>query len=113
MRPIIAAETIALISRMKPDGTGTTLAALHAHLGLVVKHGGAILPRHFGKPPASRGVVFTSVPKLIAAIDEYIAHHSANPKPKLFIWTTSARDILQKVIRANSRLSSKQNVTLH
>ncbi len=55
--------------------------------------------------------VFTSVPELIAAIDEYIAHHNANPKP--FIWTTSARDILQKVIRANSRLSSKQNATLH
>jgi transposase len=55
--------------------------------------------------------VFTSVPELIAAIDEYIDHHNANPKP--FIWTTSARDILQKVIRANSRLSSKQNATLH
>ncbi len=33
----------------------------------------------------------------------------AQPKP--FIWTKSARDILQKVIRANSRLSSKQNAT--
>jgi transposase len=55
--------------------------------------------------------VFTSVPELIGAIDEYIAHHNTNPKP--FIWTKSARDILQKVIRANSRLSSKQNETLH
>ena len=55
--------------------------------------------------------VFTSVPELVAAIDEYIAHH--NTKPKRFIWTKSARDILQKVIRANSRLSSKQNATLH
>jgi len=55
--------------------------------------------------------VFTSVPELITAIDEYIAHHNAQPKP--FIWTKSARDILQKVIRANSRLSSKQNETLH
>jgi len=55
--------------------------------------------------------VFTSVPELIAAIDEYIAHHNTRPKP--FIWTKSARDILQKVIRANSRLSSKQNATLH
>ena len=55
--------------------------------------------------------VFTSVPELVAAIDEYIAHHNAHPKP--FIWTKSARDILQKVIRANSRLSSKQNETLH
>lgn len=55
--------------------------------------------------------VFTSVPDLVAAIDEYVAHHNAAPKP--FIWTKSARDILQKVIRANSRLSSKQNGTLH
>ena len=55
--------------------------------------------------------VFTSVPELVAAIDEYVAHHNINPKP--FIWTKSAADILQKVIRANSRLSSKQNATLH
>lgn len=55
--------------------------------------------------------VFTSVPELVSAIDEYIAHHNTNPKP--FIWTKSARDILQKVIRANSRLSSKQNEALH
>jgi transposase len=55
--------------------------------------------------------VFTSVPELVSAIDEYIVHHNTNPKP--FIWTKSARDILQKVIRANSRLSSKQNETLH
>jgi len=55
--------------------------------------------------------VFTSVPELIDAIDEYVAHHNTKPKP--FIWTKSARDILQKVIRANSRLSSKQNATLH
>ena len=55
--------------------------------------------------------VFTDVPELIAAIDEYIAHHNIKPKP--FIWTKTAADILQKVIRANSRLSSKQNATLH
>lgn len=55
--------------------------------------------------------VFRSLKELIAAIDEYVAHHNTNPKP--FIWTKSARDILQKVIRANSRLSSKQNETLH
>ncbi len=55
--------------------------------------------------------VFTSVPELTDAIDDYIAHHNIKPKP--FIWTKSARDILQKVIRANSRLSSKQNATLH
>ena len=55
--------------------------------------------------------VFTSVPDLVTAINEYVAHHNTNPKP--FIWTKSARDILQKVIRANRRLSSKQNGTLH
>ena len=55
--------------------------------------------------------VFTSVGELIAAIDEYVAHHNTKPKP--FIWTKSANDILQKVIRANSRLSSNQNATLN
>ncbi len=55
--------------------------------------------------------VFTSVPELVQAIDAYITHHNTKPKP--FIWTKSARDILQKVIRANSHLSSKQNATLH
>jgi transposase len=55
--------------------------------------------------------VFTSVPELVTAIDAYIAHHNIKPKP--FVWTKSAADILQKVIRANSRLSSKQNGTLH
>ena len=49
--------------------------------------------------------------RLVTAIDKYIDHHNINPKP--FIWTKSARDILQKVIRANSRLSSKQNASLH
>jgi len=55
--------------------------------------------------------VFTSVQELVTAIDEYVAHHNSSPKP--FIWTKSARDILQKVIRANNHLSSKQNATLH
>ncbi len=38
-----------------------------------------------------RGVL-TSVTDLVAAIDEYIAHHNTNPKP--FIWPKTARDIL-------------------
>lgn len=54
---------------------------------------------------------FTGVAELEAAIDEYVAHHNANPKP--FIWTKSARDILQKVIRANANLSSEKNETIH
>lgn len=55
--------------------------------------------------------VFGSVPELTAAITEYIRVHNQNPKP--FIWTAKANDILQKVIRANRRLSSKQNAALH
>lgn len=55
--------------------------------------------------------VFTDIPELIAAIDECIAHHNIKPKP--FIWKKTAADILQKVIRANNRLSSKQNAKLH
>ena len=55
--------------------------------------------------------MFTSVAELTAAIDEYITHHNTNPRS--FIWTKTARDILQKVIRTNSHLSSKQNATLH
>jgi transposase len=55
--------------------------------------------------------VFRSVPELIAAIDAYIAEHNTAPKP--FIWTAKAKDILQKVIRANARLSSKQKEALH
>ena len=49
--------------------------------------------------------------ELETAIDEYVVKHNDNPKP--FIWTKGARDILQKVIRANSRSSSKQNETPH
>ncbi len=55
--------------------------------------------------------VFRSVPELISAIKEYIAVHNHDPKP--FVWTAKANDILQKVIRANRRLSSKNNEALH
>lgn len=55
--------------------------------------------------------VFTSVPELTSAIDQYIVNHNTNPKP--FIWTASARDILQKVIRANAQPCTKQCATLH
>ena len=55
--------------------------------------------------------VFASVPELIGAIEEYIAVHNRKPKP--FIWTAKANDILQKVVRANCRLNSKKNATLH
>ena len=55
--------------------------------------------------------VFHSVPELIEAIEGYVAKHNENPKP--FIWTATAKDILEKVVRANRHLSSKQNATLH
>ena len=47
--------------------------------------------------------VFTSVPELEAAINEYIAVHNAKPKP--FIWTAKATDILAKVTRARATLN--------
>ena len=55
--------------------------------------------------------VFRSVPELNAAIKEYIVVHNQSPRP--FVWTAKANDILQKVIRANRHLSSKQNDSLH
>lgn len=46
--------------------------------------------------------VFRSVGDLVAAIEEYLEHHNRNPKP--YIWTKSARDILEKVTRAQRTL---------
>ena len=46
---------------------------------------------------------FTSVRELEMAIDLYVEHHKANPKP--FIWTASANDILAKVTRAKAALA--------
>ena len=47
--------------------------------------------------------VFTSVAALEGAINEYIAVHNAKPKP--FIWTAKASDILAKVTRARGVLN--------
>lgn len=47
--------------------------------------------------------VFTSVPDLEKAINEYIAAHNTKPKP--FIWTAKASDILAKVTRARAALN--------
>ena len=47
--------------------------------------------------------VFTSVAELEGAINEYIAVHNAKPKP--FIWTAKASDILAKVTRARAALN--------
>ncbi|WP_409054624.1 IS630 family transposase [Variovorax sp. GrIS 2.14] len=46
---------------------------------------------------------FASVAELELAIDLYILHHNANPKP--FIWTATASDILAKVTRAKAALA--------
>jgi hypothetical protein len=80
-----------------------------SHLGLVAEHGRALL-RSLSTDRLQRGV-FTSVPELTAAIEQYIALHNQNPKP--FVWTAKANDILQKVIRANRQLGSKKNEALH
>jgi len=46
--------------------------------------------------------VFTSVPDLITAIEEYLDQHNEEPTP--YIWTKSASDILAKVQRAHKAL---------
>jgi len=48
--------------------------------------------------------VFHSVPDLIGAIENYVAHHDATPKP--FVWTASAEAILDKVGRARAALDT-------
>ena len=52
--------------------------------------------------------VFASVPELEAAIDEYIAVHNTKPKP--FIWTAEASDILAKVTRARAVLNKNTSI---
>jgi transposase len=46
--------------------------------------------------------VFTSVEKLVAAIESYIEQNNQSPKP--FIWTAKASDILEKVKLARESL---------
>jgi transposase len=52
--------------------------------------------------------VFRDVIELVEAIDLYIDNHNNKPKP--FIWTTSANDILEKVKRARKALNNVQSV---
>jgi transposase len=54
-----------------------------------------------------RAGVFKSVAELEAAIAEYLRQHNARPKP--FIWTAKAADILAKVTRAKAALIKSQN----
>jgi len=64
-----------------------------------------LVERWFGKITAERirRGVFKSVAELTAAIDDYIAHNNADPKP--FTWTKSAHDIILKVNRGRAALS--------
>jgi len=45
---------------------------------------------------------FANVPELIAAIDDYIAHHNNDPTP--FVWTKTADEIIAKVKRGRVAL---------
>ena len=49
---------------------------------------------------------FTSVTDLIAAIEDYIAHHNDNPKP--YKWTKTAEEIIEKVRRGRVALAEIQ-----
>ena len=46
--------------------------------------------------------------ELVTAIDGYVDLHKEKPKP--FIWTKSANDILEKVKRARTALINVQSV---
>jgi transposase len=52
--------------------------------------------------------VFHDVEELTMAIGEYIDKHNQRPKP--FIWTAKAADILEKVKRSRSSLDNRQSV---
>ena len=52
--------------------------------------------------------VFHSEADLIAAIEEYLEVHNANPKP--LIWTARADDALEKVKRCRAKLDKLRSV---
>ncbi len=52
--------------------------------------------------------VFRDVMELVNAIDDYVDRHNERPKP--FIWTASAKDILERVKRARKALVNVQSV---
>jgi transposase len=61
--------------------------------------------RNLSEDRLKRGV-FRSVDELVCAIELFVLAHNEDPKP--FIWTASARDILEKVIRARAKLNTVQ-----
>jgi transposase len=48
---------------------------------------------------------FASVPALVGAIEEYIAHHNESGKP--FVWTAQAADVLEKMLRGQRALDEQ------
>jgi transposase len=64
-----------------------------------------MVERFFRDPTENRvrRGVFRSVDELVAAIQDYIAHHNGDPQP--FIWTAKACDILEKVKRGRAKLN--------
>lgn len=52
--------------------------------------------------------VFRSVAELIETIEQFVAHHNAEPKG--FVWTKKAEDILAKVTRARAALDKPPSV---
>ena len=61
--------------------------------------------RNISEDRLKRGV-FKSVDELVGPIELFVLAHNEDPKP--FIWTASARDILEKVIRAKTKLNIVQ-----
>ena len=51
---------------------------------------------------------FRGVDELVAAVEDYIQKHNEKPKP--YIWTSTASDILEKVKRARRSLNNRQSV---
>ena len=52
--------------------------------------------------------IFRSVEELESAIHDYIAAHNTRPKP--FVWTAKASDILEKIKRGRAKLHKLQSV---
>jgi transposase len=65
-----------------------------------------MIERFFGEITAKRirRGSFGSVPELVEAINDYIAHHNENPTP--LIWTKTAKQIIAKVRRGRVALEA-------
>jgi hypothetical protein len=72
-----------------------------------------MIERWFGEFTAKRirRCSFGSVPELIGAIEDYIAHHNKDPAP--FIWTKTAKQIITKVRRGRVALESAGQSRVH